>query len=135
MKKYVPKIVIVLLLTITACYGEITCYVCQTGGGLHADKCGDDFRLTSDKAVYCSGSCQKTRGFRTEGSRKVVEVTRGCVAYTSHEGCRDGNHNGISATICTCNTYICNSAIPVMPSTLMSLLLGCLVRILVFKVL
>lgn len=89
---------------------QIRCFVCQTGSGLYADKCGDDFRLTSVDALYCQGSCQKTRGIRSEGSRQVVEITRGCVPYTSNEGCWKGTYLGIEADICVCSSELCNSA-------------------------
>ncbi|XP_045202906.2 uncharacterized protein LOC123556341 [Mercenaria mercenaria] len=124
------------LLILSVCKAELYCYICTTASGLHADKCGDDFRLTSVDAVSCQdGSCQKTRGYRTEGSKKVVEVTRGCVSYTQSDTCYEGTNYGVSATICTCNTVYCNGASTLIPSTKFSLSTGVLLTLLIYNVL
>lgn len=110
MKSLSVKILLFIVIFITGCEAQIRCYVCTTMSGLYSDKCGDEFRLTSTETYYCQGSCRKTRGLRTEGSRQVVEVTRGCVTYTKNEGCSKGDHLGINADICICNSELCNSA-------------------------
>lgn len=61
-----------------------------------------------------------------EGSRTVVEVTRGCVPFTQSEGCISGDHLGISADICTCNTELCNNAKTIVPPTGLLIMLGML---------
>ncbi|KAH3841977.1 hypothetical protein DPMN_115464 [Dreissena polymorpha] len=104
------KILILLILCLSLvleCSAQIRCYVCSTQSGEYASLCGDNFRLQSINAYQCEGTCQKTRGYRDEGGRRVVEVTRSCVQYTG-DGCKSGPNQGISADICTCNEELCN---------------------------
>ncbi|KAL4230673.1 hypothetical protein ACF0H5_011049 [Mactra antiquata] len=102
-------ILLILALSLSVCQAQIRCYVCTTSTGPYSDKCGDNFLLTSVDSFTCSGTCQKTRALRSEGGRRVVEITRGCVTYQA-EGCRKGDHLGVSADICTCNDHLCNNA-------------------------
>lgn len=134
-----PKFVyafVLLISYLSICEAELYCYVCNTATGLYSDKCGDDFRLTSVNAVSCrDGTCQKTRGLRTEGSKRVVEVTRGCVPYTQSTSCREGSHFGISATICTCNEPYCNSADGRIPSKFFSYSAGLILTLIIYYIL
>jgi len=54
--------------------------------------------------------CNYEKLFLDDGGRRVVEVTRSCVAFQDRDDCTSGSHNGISADVCICNEDMCNSA-------------------------
>lgn len=105
--------------------GQIRCYICSTQ---YSDKCGDQFTMTSVDATSCDGTCLKARGFRSEGSKTVVEVNRRCVSYYP-DGCRKEDYLGISADVCYCNTQLCNKADTIFLHTGLTLLTTFLILI------
>ncbi|XP_061165386.1 uncharacterized protein LOC133174304 [Saccostrea echinata] len=113
------KLWILLLIFIPSCEAFVRCFSCST---TYDTRCGDAFAFTTTDASQCQGTCVKRRGTRDINGVRTVEITRGCIPQTTDD-CHDGNYNGISVYICTCNSDYCNNAQGSKSSTSLILLL------------
>jgi len=87
-----------LLLLCVSSAGGVTCHLCI------GTACNDPFQ-DSASILKCNGTiCVKTK---TEASGTNA-VGRGCVETSASLGCDSASAGGVTATICYCNTELCN---------------------------
>jgi len=86
---------------------SVRCYRCNS---VIDSKCSDPF--TSTGVDTCEEpQCYKSTGSATYNDTTVTVVVRDCLLVsTGRNECRNVDQDGVSLTVCTCSTNLCNSA-------------------------